>query len=341
MSEVKNPLVRYQVLDKCLRDTSRYYSAVDLLKLVNQRLEERNGTGSSRSQIGRVQLHEDLKSLAELYGAEIEIRKSPSDGRVKLYRYLDPNFSINNQPLSEHEASGIKNAIEILSRFQGLPQFELISEIIPALEERFGNQATSKQTSIEFSSNKYLQGLEYLTPLYNAVVNQRVLSISYQDFKSPEPYDVLIHPYYLKQYNNRWFLFGRNDRSDVESWNLSLDRIKSIDETTIPFKQSTIDWSEYFSDIIGVTKKDAAVETVELLFSTEQAPYILTKPIHESQKKKYNDERGLLITIDVIPNFELEKLLLSFGERLTVLSPEYLRERISERFFKASNMYYN
>lgn len=341
MSEVKNPLVRYQVLDKCLRDTTRFYSAADLLNLVNKKLEERNGLGSSRSRIGRVQLHEDLKSIEELYGAEIETRKSPSDGRVKLYRYTDPNFSINNQPLSEQEAIGIKNAIEILSRFQGLPQFEQISEIIPALEDRFGNQSNVADSSIEFSSNKYLVGLEHLPTVYNAITNQRVLNVSYQDFKSPEPYDIIIHPYYLKQYNNRWFLFGLNERREIETWNLPLDRIKSVRETTISFKPTSIKWQEYFEDFIGVTKKDGGLEIIELLFAPEQAPYILTKPIHDTQTKKYHDDRGLLITIEVIPNFELEKLLLSFGERLTVISPVHLRHRIKERLQNAVTNYTN
>lgn len=341
MSEVKNPIVRYQVLDKCLRDTTRFYSAVDLLNLVNQKLEERNGLGSSRSRIGRVQLHEDLKSLEELYGAEIEARKSPSDGRVKLYRYSDPSFSINSQPLSDQEAISIKNAIEILSRFQGLPQFEQISEIIPALHDRFGTKNSGADTIIEFSSNKYLEGLEHLTPVYNAITNQRVLDVSYQDFRSAEPYDIIIHPYFLKQYNNRWFLFGLNERRGIETWNLPLDRIKSVKETTIEFKPTSMNWKEYFDDFIGVTKKEGEVETVELLFAPEQAPYILTKPIHDTQKKKFHDERGLLVTIEVIPNFELEKLILSFGERVNVLSPNFLRNTIAERLSKASSIYHN
>lgn len=339
MGITKNALVRYRILDRCLRDTSRVYSAKDLLGKVNDGLRGLLGDGAPRSSIGKVQLHTDLEALREHWDADILESKSPSDGRVLLYRYSDPNFSINNQPLSEVEASNIRDAIEVLSRFQGLPQFEHMSEIIPALEDRFGTRSEKRESAIEFSSNKYLEGLEHLTPAHNAIVNQRVLSVEYQDFKSPTPYTVELHPYYLKQFNNRWFLFGRNPSKGSESWNLSLDRIKSIQETTTEFISTTIDWSEYFEDIVGVSKHDKDVEVVELLFSPEQAPYVLTKPLHGSQKTKSNDENGLLISLEVIPNYELLKLILSFGPKVEVISPQEIRRQIASMVETCSRQY--
>lgn len=341
MPETKNPLIRYQVLDKCLRSTSRNYSAKDLLNEVNQELELRFGSGSSGSRIGKVQLHSDLENLREIYNAEIITRNAPSDARIKLYSYANPKYSINNQPLSELEANRIQDAIQILGRFQGLPQFEQVNEIIPALQDRFGSQRSSAKSNIEFASNKYLEGLEHLTSIYDAVANRRVLKVTYQDFNSPEPYDLIIHPYYLKQFNNRWFLFGKNAALNVDYWNLSIDRVKTIEETTLPFEESSIDWSSYFDDVIGVTKRDSQIEIIELLFPPKQAPYIMTKPLHETQKKKYNDERGLLVTIEVIPNYELETLLLSFGDKVTVLSPSHLQYRIKERLQNAITNYTN
>lgn len=339
MSNTKHARERFKVLDQCLRDTTRQYSANDLLEKVNKRLSEWQGEGAERSTIGKVQLHEDLKYIENELDAEISKRKSPSDGRVTLYKYRDPSFSISKLPLTKDEATGIQYAIEVLSRFQGLPQFEILHELIPALQEKFGSNRDKPKESIEFSSNKDLVGLQHLTPIYNAIINERVVKITYQDFRSAVPYDITIHPYFLKQYNNRWFLFGRNEKLEVESWTLPLDRIKEIEETTIVFKSTTIEWNEYFDDIIGVTKKAAHVEVIELLFTPEQAPYILTKPIHLSQRKKYNDERGLLISIEVIPNFELEKLLLSFGEKVEVLQPAALKETIQKRLNKAINNY--
>jgi hypothetical protein len=60
-------------------------------------------------------------------------------------------------------------------------------------------------------------------------------------------------------------------------------------------------------------------EIIKLHFSPNQAPFVLMKPIHGSQKKKKLNENGLLVTIDVIPNYELGKLILFFGESVEVL----------------------
>ncbi len=85
------------------------------------------------------------------------------------------------------------------------------------------------------------------------------------------------------------------------------------------------DFSEYFEDVIGVNRgKYKEPELIKLWFSPEKAPYILTKPLHGSQKKKSLDENELIVTIEVIPNYELKSLLLSFGKEVKVLLPKEL-----------------
>jgi len=60
----------------------------------------------------------------------------------------------------------------------------------------------------------------------------------------------------------------------------------------------------------------------------EQSPYILTKPLHPSQKLVSQDINGTTISIDVVLNIELEARLLNYGHHIVVLSPHTLRSRI-------------
>ena len=53
--------------------------------------------------------------------------------------------------------------------------------------------------------------------------------------------------------------------------------------------------------------------------------------MHGSQKKIEDNISGYTFSIEVIPNFELEQLILSFGEKLTVKSPNNYREKILKR----------
>ena len=76
-------------------------------------------------------------------------------------------------------------------------------------------------------------------------------------------------------------------------------------------------------------------QTINFLLDKENAPYVITKPLHASQKVVEEREDGIVISIHVIPNFELEKEIISFGDRMIVLSPEKLRKQIEARLKKA------
>jgi len=336
MATNKNALIRYQVFDRCFRNPGRMYFWEDLLEECNKALLEFNPESEG---IKRRQMFDDIRFMESSQGWSVPLEKNRY-GKKVYYRYSDLNFSINNQPLSETEANQIKSTLMIMSRFTGTPQFEWINEIIPVLEDKLGLVGQDNQV-IEFDSNLDLKGLNFLTPLFNAVINKRVLKIKYKDFKNPEPYNIIFHPYYLKQYNNRWFSIGLNEETQKPNWTIALDRIEDVEETDSNYQPCNIDWQEYFDDIIGVTRPDNVdVQEVKLKFTPQQAPYILTKPIHPTQKHKY-DETGLEVRIEVIPNYELESLILSFGENVRVVAPEDLRDRVLERLKIAAKVYKN
>ena len=196
-----------------------------------------------------------------------------------------------------------------------------------------------KSEIISFESNIDLKGLHFLNPLFNAIVNERVLLVKYKDFRSSESYEITFHPYYLKQYNNRWFAFGLNSDNQVPIWNLALDRIESLSEISREYKQSETDWEEYFFDLVGVTRPEGVnLQEIVLMFTPEVAPYVITKPVHPSQKST-NGPNGLEVKIKVIPNIELEGLILSFGEQVRVISPQDFKERIFQRLRSAGRLY--
>ena len=102
-----------------------------------------------------------------------------------------------------------------------------------------------------------------------------------------------------------------------------------------------IDFSHYFDNVIGVSVKlDESPQIVKIWVDREQLPYTLSKPLHKSQTViEENEDGSAIIAIEVIPHFELEHLLLSFGERFEILSPPSLRDRISARIKKNLDKY--
>ncbi|MBA3662574.1 MAG: WYL domain-containing protein, partial [Gammaproteobacteria bacterium] len=103
---------------------------------------------------------------------------------------------------------------------------------------------------------------------------------------------------------------------------------------------ATIDWQEYFEDIIGVTKPvDAAVENITLLFFGRSGKYMESKPLHGSQKSKWLDKNTLEVSLKIIINYELQRLILSYAESVKVLEPAKLALSIKERLKDAYYQY--
>ena len=74
--------------------------------------------------------------------------------------------------------------------------------------------------------------------------------------------------------------------------------------------------------------------------SKEQYPYIRTKPLHGTQKViEYHEDGSVVIQIEVRENYELIQKLLSFGEKLVVMSPDNIRRKIQERIWLAEENY--
>jgi predicted DNA-binding transcriptional regulator YafY len=334
MATNKNAILRFNVLDKCFQNNGRKYYFDDLLEIVNDALFVDNPKSTG---VQTRQLREDIRFMKSEagYAAPIEAIK---DNRKYYYRYTDDSFSITKSPLNNTEAEQLKNAVSVLQRFEGAPQFEWVGEIGSLLQDRFGLM-NSSQKVMAYESNIDYTGHEHITQIFNAIVNERVLSIKYHPF-GKDAFDLDFHPYYLKQYNNRWFVIGRNELLELSTWNLALDRIESIQEIDAIYVQANIDWEDFFYDMIGVTRTEGAeVEKVELIFDKQQAPYIQTKPVHPSQKSSVLESGELEVRIEVVINYELEMKLLSFGEKVKVVAPVGLKEQILYRLNKASRLY--
>ena len=154
---------------------------------------------------------------------------------------------------------------------------------------------------------------------------------------------ITIHPYHLKQYNNRWFLIGKQSDYNEQLANIAIDRIEALKETPKAYESLEEDFSfeEYFGDVVGVSVNNNPVEEVVLHINNSVMGYVITKPLHESQSfmpKKLDNDRWE-ITLKVKNNYELKSLIRSFGEQIEVMSPESLRQEMKQSLDRMSKMY--
>jgi predicted DNA-binding transcriptional regulator YafY len=335
MATTKNAQLRYNVLDRCFSNPGRKYAIKDLLEACNNALNDHYGGSIS---IQRRQLYDDISFMESLAGWSISLIKEKKERSV-YYKYEDPDFSINKKPLNPREESQLREVLTTLSRFRGMPQFDWMEELTARLDASIGT-TNRAENIIDFQQNPYLKGMTFFSKLYEAMQNKQSLEISYQSFKSDTPTTSIVHPYFLKQYNNRWFLFAKTEGYDTIS-NFALDRIVDIANASIPYVRNTeIDFSEYFEDILGVSfTANADPIDIQLWISNSLYPYVKTKPLHGSQKLKEQKKDGYIISLNLIPNYELQSILLSHGEKIKVLSPSSFREALATRINEMIKLY--
>ena len=188
------------------------------------------------------------------------------------------------------------------------------------------------------------EGLDALNSAMDAVRRERTLVVTYQSFRARNPEDIVVYPYLLKEYRNRWFLIGEKQSNHVPQVNIfAIDRIKSVRiDTRHPFKMSSdFDPLHYFDDTIGVTRLiNDKPRRVVIKVDRSQAPYVETKPLHSSQKVEERLSDGaIMLSLNVVINYELERLILGYGMHMEVISPLELREQFARQFRKCVKMY--
>lgn len=337
MPNTKNQDIRFQILDRCFSDYKHKYTFNHLLELVNDRLYELSG---SQAIIKTRQLRDDISHIRKILPDGIYLDSYPYEGKECYYRYSEEDFSIYKNELSVTEVQNLRSTIEMLGRYRGLPSNSWLEEVISNLEIRFGIKA-NPENLVSFSQNEQLKGLEYLSGIIDATTNHQPLEIEYISANG-NYHKHIIHPYFVKQYNSRWFLFGL-DNKEERIKNLALDRIQSIKESTCIFrKNKTIDFNSYFNNVVGVTVPSNPNEElldIQLQFSPARFRYVTSKPIHKSQTVVNQDE--CIISLKLHYTAELEQQIFSFGPDVEILSPTWLREDFSKKIADCMKKYFS
>jgi len=341
MPVTKNSLLRHNVLDRCFSNRGRKFYIDDLIEACSEALREYYG--SDHKGVKRRTIMDDIKFMKSEQGYSAPILSIPDYPKV-YYRYEDLSYSIRKQPLNSYEKQKLTDSLQLMSRISGLEEFEWVHDILP----RFQSSKAEGDTNpiISYDSNVDLKNAHLVPELFNAIRYKRVLEVEYKPFQS-DSFKCIFHPHHLKQYNRRWFLFGEEphlrETKGIHPVNFALDRIIDFNETDLKYKINKIDYSEYFSDIIGVSKsKDSKAVKIKLAASSSAANYLRTKPLHESQSRNFDYDKSKDLynfSIKVIPNYEMYKLLMAYGPELIVLEPNSIRSIMKEQIQNSNNNY--
>ena len=348
----KNAMTRYKILDELLSSRYHNYSLDDLTEEVSKRLSEMYPDTNG---VVRRTIEKDIYYL-EYEGpfmVDIERYTAPGYNKEKqksftkqCLRYSNPAFSIFKKEMSDDEEYLLREALSMLGQFEGLPNLEALEGL------RLGLGVNRNDRKIISLAKNPLENSNILGELFTAISQKQVIELHYHTFQeSGNILSVNVHPYLLKEYNRRWYLFAAAE-SDEKFLCFALDRIDSIvPQPSHHYIEYEGEIDERFEDIIGVTLNDGPVLQIVFWVSDRSKDYVETKPLHESQRhinveleEKLKNDYPILIggkffQIDCIENYELIRELSSFGKELVVLQPTEIKDKVATRVAEMNEIY--
>ncbi|MBK7762799.1 MAG: WYL domain-containing protein [Bacteroidetes bacterium] len=315
----KHALSRYRLIDNRMTMKQKPAPTLqDLVDFVSEKMNAPISVASIQKDIYAMRYDESLG-----FNAPIEYSKAE-----KAYRYTDPSFSISNIPVSEEDLHGLEIAIGILEQFKDIPAIRVFEDAITKIA------ASVKQSRAKVSEGKivlldrpkrYL-GIEYMADMVDAIHNRNVLRIQYQPFTKKEAAKHTVHPYFIKEYNGRMYLIGKDIHPVKESKFLTFafDRMSSVIKMNQTFIEEQVDKENYFKETIGISQPGTKPEKIVLQFDPAQANYLKSQPIHHSQEILKDNAKVFSIGLELVINYELKSLLLGFGDKMKVLKPQSL-----------------
>src|SRR5690606_26170615 len=157
------------------------------------------------------QLQYDIAHMKSDAGYGIELDEDLKLFKKRIFRYKDKNFSLANHPLNQNDTEQLETTLAILSRYKHREEFNWLEELIPRMELAFNLVKNGDDSIINYQENQDLKGRELVGLLFNQIIKRKVIEIEYQPYNKDSE-TLHVHPYHLKQHNDRWFLFCYNEK---------------------------------------------------------------------------------------------------------------------------------
>lgn len=336
MATQYNSIIRLLTIDDCIR-SKQYYDLPSLITAISKKLAQYD----KAIKVSPRTVYDDLRFLKDSDGPfAAPITKT----RERGYHYTDQTYGIfqsrDDLGSVEQLQAGI-TALRQVSRMQG---FEELRPILFRLEANYtidSNEVVAPIVYLEQGLN--LEGQSKIEEVKTYILDRVAMSITYQPFDR-EATNRVVSPYFIKEYNNRWFLFGYEHTLKPDAYSgtttVALDRIVNIKASTLAYHaDEDIDPRKHFEDIVGVTVPNKEVEEVTFVVSGTRRHYVATKKLHPSQRVVSQTDNTITFRLSVIPNRDLYSKLLSFGSDLEVIEPEELRQHMQTQVIAMATLY--
>ena len=269
-----------------------------------QMKEESEGMALSRTTFNR---HRD--AILDMFGVIIECDRK--DG----YRY----YIYNKEVLSENSvANWLYSTLSVGNM----------------LDENVGVQNRILLESIPSGNIK-------LNEIIKAMRESRKLMLTYRRYGAAAANSFAVDPYCVKLFKRRWYVLCKMSHGSLAPF--SLDRILEVSMLKEKFTiDPDFDAEEYFGECYGIVVGDGTKPERIVLRAYGYEPYYMRDlPLHHSQIELQTTEDYTDFELTLRPTSDFKAHLMSRGQWVEVLSPEWLAEDIQNWLQAAIDRYKN
>ena len=190
---------------------------------------------------------------------------------------------------------------------------------------------------VEFENKAAIEHIPNFKIVLDAIQQQLPVTFKHNSFYHLKQEEYTLKPYFLKQYQNRWYVIGETEKGYRT---FGIDRIENITIGTKKFKAKTEEAKDKFSQVIGLNYVNHKLEKIQLSFHFSQKRYVLSLPLHRSQKEINTETADTFdVELRIHPNFEFRQQVLKYGSLVKVVEPKWLAEEIRKELRKGFENY--
>ncbi len=285
-----------------------------LFKIVYHLLEKGKSTAPELAKKFEVSIRTIYRDLDTISAAGVPIYATQGRGGGI---FIMSDFVLNKSLLSEQEKEQILMALQGISA----TEYNQTDELLIKLGGLFQSKVTN-WIEVDFSEwYKNTPNYNVFNLIKNAIFNQNMITFSY--FAQEGNYsNRTVEPIKLIFKNKDWYLYGfcllRNDFRFFK-----LTRIKDLEISSDTFRRAV----ENIPKVETVIKNKNFIHA-KLKFS----PKVAFRVYDEFTDDVSKDNQGnLYVNIDLPDNETLFSYILSFGDNIEILEPDYLRHSMKEK----------
>ena len=275
-------------------------------------------------------IERDFERLRDEMDAPLEYNKN-----LNKYHYSDPTFSIPNIVLTEGDLFTISTVLPLMEQYENTPLENSFRHIMHKITDMLPDTITVDSSFL----NKDITFLKDSIPsiqadvfnlIFQSIKSHKTITFEHRSSKNQDYTNREFDAYHVLCQKGNWYVIGyEHTKSSIRLY--SMARIRNICLTSNQFKIPEDFKLENHIDLdVGIWNNTNPPELYELLFAADMINYITERQWHKTQELEQQSDGTIILKFETNQKEMITSWVMSFGHKVTVLKPEWLREKIKD-----------